>query len=295
MLLLLLSSLTVWAEEPEEEERRGPPMRPFFIQLRYTPSILFPTEFRAADGRLTTYRQDVTGTVVIPIRPVRGRLNLSVSREWHRYRFVRMEEDISPFSDVYSTSLSAVYMGALAEDWSVFAMGRVSWEAEREALRSDGRSEGGQVLFQRRFHERLTLGAGGIVATRLNEDLFLIPIASIRWAITDRVTLQTMRGLNLFYTFDEARHWTLGLNAEYHSTYFRLNDKAFAPGGVFRQRNIVSTVSLMYQPNPGIQVGAEIGYVPWRQIKISDAEERTLLRSKTDPGFSAAFTAALTF
>lgn len=174
-------------------------------------------------------------------------------------------------------------------------MTRISWEAERGGSRSDGRTESGQVIFQRQLTDDLQIGAGAIIATRLNEDLFFIPIGSISWDLTDRWRLRTMRGLHLLYRVDEQGRWEAGLNAEYHSTYFRLNDEGIAPGGVFRSRAVVSTLSLMYRPNPGLQAGAEIGFVPWRQIKLSDDEERTLFKSGLNPGLSAAFTAAIMF
>lgn len=294
--LLLVSSCvveTVFADEADSE-RAGPPMRPFFIELRYTPSHIFQTNFRDEPGHVTVMHHDISGTLMFPI-PDRGRFNISLSRDRFEYRFRKNDQLADLLEEVHETQVSAAYMGRLNDAWSIFGMGNLRWAAEQGASRSDARMETGMFMLQHQWREHVRFGLGLLAATRLDEDPLIIPTASIDWEITDRWTIRTMRGLHLLYQLDEAGKWRAGLNAEYHSRYVRLKDDGVAPAGLFRSRLVVSSLSLLYQPNPGVLLGAEAGYIPWRKLTIRDEEDRKVFESKADPGFSAAFTAGMTF
>ncbi len=269
-------------------------MRPFFVELRYTPSEIFRADFRDEPGRVTIQHHDVTGTLMIPLAR-RSRFNVSLSRDRHAYRFRDNDLLAGSLEEVHETSVGAAYMGPLNEDWSIFGMGSMRWAAERRASRSDGRMQSGMVLFQRAWRDGVRLGVGAMAASRLDEHPLVIPTASIDWQISDRWRLRTMRGFHLFYQLDEAGKWEAGLNSEYHSRYVRLHSDGIASDGVFRSRLIVSSLSIAHRPNPGVTLGAEAGFIPWRKITIRDGEGDTVFQSKTDTGFSAAFTARMLF
>lgn len=282
------------AAETNDRAHGGPPARPFFLQLRYTPSELFRADFTDAPGRVTVLHHDVSGTLMIPL-PDRGRINLSASRERHEYRFRNNEQLTTFMEEAHETHIGATYMGRLNEQWSVFTMGGLRWTAEEGASRSDARTQSGMFLLQHRWREDVQVGFGALAASRLDEDPLIIPTASIDWTISDRWRLRTTRGVHLLHQLDAAGKWEAGLNAEYHSRYVRLKEEGIAPGGVFRSRLVVTSLSLMVRPNPGVSFGAEVGFVPWRKITVKDADENTVFESEIDAGFSAAFTASMTF
>ncbi len=292
---LLLSGTAVSAEDEDaSSERRGPPTRPFFLQLGYTPSQIFRADFRDEPGRVTVLHHDVSGTVIVPLRD-RGLVNVTLSRDWLTYRFRQNELLEGILEDVRETQVHAVYMGRINPDWSLFAMGGIRWSAEHGASHDDARMQSGMILFQRSWLENLEVGVGMLAASRLDDKPLAIPMASINWDMTERLRLRTTRGLNLLYQLDEAGRWDLALNGEYHSRYVRLRDDGPAPSGIFRSRLIATTLAILYRPNPGVRLGAEIGFIPWRKITIRDENETTVFDSKTDPGLSAAFTASMTF
>ena len=284
---------TAWADQ-EQVVAGGPPMRPFFVELRYTPSETFRADFKDAPGRVTVQHHDVSGTLMIPLSR-RSRFNVTLSRDRHAYRFRDNDLLAGTLEEVHETSVGAAYMGPLNEDWSIFGMGRIRWAAERGASRSDGRMQSGMFMFQREWLDGVILGVGAMAASRLDEDPLVIPTASIDWQITERWRFRTMRGVHLFYQLDEAGKWEAGLNSEYHSRYVRMHRNGIAPDGVFRSRLIASTLSLAYRPNPGVTLGAEAGFIPWRKITIRDGDGDTVFQSKTDAGYSAAFTARMLF
>lgn len=292
---MIALSATSWSiAEDNEGTRAGPPMRPLYIQLRYTPSEIFRADFKDEPGRITVLHHDLSGTLMFPLDQDR-RVNLSASYDRHVYRFKDNEQLADAPEDVYETQFVAVYMGPLNRDWSVFAMGGVRGAAERGASRSDNLMPNGMILFQRMWRDGLRIGIGGMAADRLDHRPLIIPIGSIDWEITDRWRIRTMRGLHLLYTLDDAGKWEAGLNGEYHSRYVRMRDDGMTPNGTLRSRLLVTTLSLMYRPYPGAAIGAEIGYIPRRKITIRDPDKRVVFESQTESSVTAAFTAAVAF
>jgi hypothetical protein len=280
--------------EEAEAGARGRPVRPFFVQVSVTPAWQVPSDFKDADGSFEVFNYDISGTVILPI-PRRGRLNLTASHDRFHYRFEGNDVIRGLLNPAYASGVSAVYMGRLSPKWSIFSLANLQHIAEKGVSLSDGRTLSGQVQFQRQLTDDLQIGVGLFVASRLDEDVQAFPLASIFWKITDRWSLRTTRGLRLAYQLDERGHWEAGIASEYFTRRIRLDDGELAPGGVFRTRALVSTLSLVYKPNPGIRVGAEIGFAPYRAISIRDAEKQTVFRARTEEGFSTAFRASLTF
>lgn len=282
------------AEGAPDAGRRGP-SRPVLFQVRYVPSLQVRTDFSQADGSVAKQRQDLTGTAVIFLPQDRGRLLLSGSHDWLEFRFRDNEVLAGRLEEAHKASFSAVYLGDINEDWSIFAMSSLSTAAERGASLWNDRALGGSVQAQFQLTDALQLGVGFMAMDHWDEGMRVFPVASFNWQATDRLTIQTMRGLNIRYRLDERGHWQAGLNAEFFSSYIRLNDEGEGAGGIFRSRAIVSTLSMLYQPNPGMTFGAEVGTSLWRSLRIRDPDRQTIFQSRTETGISAALIASLTF
>ncbi len=157
------------------------------------------------------------------------------------------------------------------------------------------RALGGSAQAQYQVRDDLQLGIGFMAMDHWDEGMRVFPMVSVDWRATNRLRVRTTRGLNVGYRLDERGHWTAGWNTEFFSHYIRLNESGEGGGGVFRSRALVSALSLLYRPNPGITIGAEVGTSLWRSLRIRDPDGETVFRSRTDPGATAAFTASLTF
>lgn len=285
------------ANEPENESAGGAspfPDRPVFLQMRYTPSAQFRTGFRSADGSVAVRHHDVTGSIIRPI-PRGGMLMLSVSHDWDEFRFRGTDEIDGLMSRVESMGLTLLYNGPLREDWSLFTMmsGRSSREAQASAR--DAYTGSASFLVQYQWTERFQLGVGAMAGRRLEQSNSLFPFAAIHWAITDRLKLRTTRGLQLAYRLDERGRWEAALNNEYFRHAYRLSDGGPGQGGVFRSQAVVTTGSLVFRPNPGMTFGAEIGFAPWRDYRVRDADNRTIFDDRLEPGVTAAMTASMMF
>ncbi len=289
--------LTAHAEESTNESE-GPvstfPDRPLFFQIRYTPSAQFRTGFRSADGSVAIRHHDVTGSIIRPVTRG-GMLVLSVSHDWDEFRFRGTDEIDGLMSRVESLGASLLFTGPLRDDWSLFTMisGRSSREAQASAR--DAYTGNASFLVQYQWTENFQLGVGAMAGRRLEQRNSLFPFASVTWAITDRLRLRTTRGLQLAYALDARERWEVALNNEYFRHAFRLNEDGPGQGGVFRSQAVVTTGSLVFRPNPGMTFGAEIGFAPWRDYRVRDADNRTLFDERLNPGVTAAMTASITF
>lgn len=282
------------AENDGDRTGRRPPTKPFFVELSYTPSLLFRSDFSDAPGSARVRHHDVSATLIVPIAN-RGRLNLTASHDRHQYRFRGNPVLEGVLEDAYTTRIGAVYMGRLSAAWSIFGMAGIETAAEEGASKSNAQVESAMFIIQRQWTDALQLGLGLIASSRLDESNQYIPTLSITWDITERWTIQTTRGIRLLYYLDKEKKWRAGFNNEFLSRHIRLNDESETANGVFRSRSFVSTLSLVYRPNPGVTLGAEIGIVPWREIRLRDRNKDTIFESNSDIAVSAAFTTRMVF
>lgn len=289
---VLIPLFTVVPMSAHGQDRATP--KPFYIQGRITPSFTLPSDLKKGGGEMDTAHYDFSATLMIPRGPG-ARFNLNLARELHHYDFSGTERLDGLLRSAHETKLNAVYMGPLTSSWSLFAMMGVRWAGEDRASEEDTRTQMIQVMGQHQLSPDFQWGLGLMVSSRLDDDVQIIPIPSISWNITDRISLRTTRGLHLGYQWDEAGRWRSYLNVEYHGKEFRLNSDGPAPNAVYRQRLAVTSLAMDYKPNPGMSFAAEIGYIPWREVRIDDSNGAELFRSEVDPGFSAAVSASIMF
>ncbi len=302
MILVVLLSLGVQTvaaamNDEDAEPTPGPrgPTRPVLFQIRYLPSFQSRTDFSQADGSVASRRQDLSGTAVIFLPEQRGRLLLTGSYDWLEFRFRDNEVLEGRLKEARAFGLNAVYLADVSEKWSIFAIGGLQTAAESGASLGNDRAYNGSALAQYQLRDNLQIGMGFIAMDHWDEGRRFFPIASVDWRVTERLGVQTSRGLNVRYRLDERGHWIASWNTEFFSQYIRLNDEGEGAGGIFRSRAIVSSLSMLYQPNPGMTFGAEVGTSLWRSLRIRDPERQTVFRSRTETGLSGALIASLTF
>jgi hypothetical protein len=123
------------------------------------------------------------------------------------------------------------------------------------------------------------------------------PILIIDWKITDRISLETGRGLgatqgpglNLNYRLSDS--WSFGLGGRYESLRFRLDDRAPAPDGVGEDRSVPVYLSATYSRGRDLQVSAIAGVELNGELLLDDSQGRRLARDnyETAPFLGATF------
>jgi opacity protein-like surface antigen len=185
--------------------------------------------------------------------------------------------DLRPSVSVYLNENFGVYGGAL-----------LGFGGEPDADVSDSLVYGGFIGFNYQVADGVWIGTGVGVSTQLEDDLLIVPLVNIEWAITDRLTLNAsgLKG-DLTYKIDDA--WSVYLEGRYDIRQYRLDDDAIVAAGVLGDEAVLVGLGVAYQPSENITLSLAGGAVVWREITLYDDEENKLAEDAADlTGYAAA-------
>ncbi|MGS4944664.1 hypothetical protein ACVDG3_04255 [Meridianimarinicoccus sp. RP-17] len=192
------------------------------------------------------------------------------------------------WDDVEERRLSVSFRTRLGERASMILVPSLRETAETGASLSDGRTWGvfGAVFWD--VSDRLSIGPGIGVFSRLERDRTVFPFLAIDWDVTDRWNLSTGQGvgatqgpgLTLSYAVTDALR--VGLAGRIESAEFRLDDSGAGPGGVGGHDSFPVVATVGWQPNPGTSVSAFAGMEYGGELTVRDDEGRLLSRTDYD-------------
>jgi hypothetical protein len=168
------------------------------------------------------------------------RLGLTGGFGERRYRFSGAGDfsSLRPWNDVREARLSGSVFWRPTERWDLFAIPTLRWSAETGASLSDGQIGGLLTAASYRFSDRLSIGPGVGVFSELEDDTDFFPILAVDWRITDRLSLNTGRGLGasrgpgLTLNWAANDEWSVSLGGRYEKDRFRLDDRGVAVDGI---------------------------------------------------------------
>jgi hypothetical protein len=213
----------------------------------------------------------------------RRRVSFSVGAGNDRYDF---SDDFGfaekPWDRIDQLRLSVPVTWAFDEQWTLFAVPTLRFYGESGASTGDSATGGALAGVSYRFSDTLTIGPGLGVLSQLEDSASVFPILIVDWKITDRISLETGRGLgatrgpglNLDYRLSDS--WSFGLGARYESLRFRLDDKGAAPGGVGEDSSIPVYLIATYSRGRDLQVSAIAGVDLNGELRLEDSEGRRL-------------------
>lgn len=192
------------------------------------------------------------------------------------------------WDDVEERRLSLAFRARLGARTSMILIPSVRETAEDGASMTDGRTLGvfGAVFWQ--ASDRLSIGPGIGVFTRLEQDRDIIPFLAIDWDVTDRWNLSTGQGLgatqgpglSLSYAVTDALR--LGIEGRIESVSFRLDDDGPGPGGVGEHDNFPVVATASWRPNPATTVSAFAGMQYGGELTVRDEQGRVVSRTDYD-------------
>lgn len=197
-------------------------------------------------------------------------LGIGSERSWYDFDgATELEAGGDPFSRVSDTEFFARYSGPLNDTTNWFALGAVGIAAEDGADISDSLVYTAGAGFVVQASPTFSWGVGAVVRTRLEDDALVLPIPQIRWAISDRWTLESQRaGLRLDYAHSDT--FSYGLQGEYASRSFRLDDDGPIPDGMATDRRVPLSFYASYTPSPAVSLGASVGAALFSNIELLD-------------------------
>ncbi|NEV61899.1 hypothetical protein [Thiorhodococcus minor] len=203
----------------------------------------------------------------------------------------------APWERVDQLRLSLPITWAFDERWSLFALPTLRSQGESGVGSTDATTGGALAAIAYRVGERLTIGPGLGALTQLEDSISLFPILVIDWQITDRLSLQTGRGLGasqgpgLELALQLSDSWSLGLGGRSESLRFRLSDDGPAPNGVGEDSSVPLYLSATYARGRDLRISAVAGMEVNGELRLEDASGRRLAREDYDraPFLGATF------
>jgi hypothetical protein len=198
--------------------------------------------------------------------------------------------------DVYESEILARYIHRTDGKWAYqFSAGVVS-AGEDGADFGDTLDFLGTAGFRYQYDERLSLGLGVLVKTRLEDDALVIPVPQIRYQISDQWVLESRRaGVELRY--ESSDQLTYGLSGEYISTTFRLNDThaAIVRDGVANHTRVPISIFADYTPSQQVQIKARVGTSLAGEIEFLDSDGNDVTDQDIDPAIFGSINVSFRF
>ena len=193
-----------------------------------------------------------------------------------------------PWQEVHSLRLSTPIRWGYRREWTLFAFPTLRFTAESTSDWGNGITGGGFTGFSYRFSDRLTIGPGIGVLSQLEDDATIFPILIILWKITDRLSMETGRGLaatqgpGLTLNWELTDKWNLFLGGRYEKERFRLVNDGPVPGGIGENSSfplfIGATYSFTQKIRASIVGGVKIG----GELRQEDRQGRLVAQKDYD-------------
>jgi len=161
-------------------------------------------------------------------------------------------------------------------------------DAESGASLNDGRTEGVLAGIGWRVSDTLFIGPGFGWFSELGGGSDAFPIIVIDWAITDKLSLTTGRGLaasqgpGLTLEYELNDKWRVGLAGRYEKLRFALDSDATSAARYGQDESFPLVLSVQYTLWPMTTVGAFVGGEFQGELSVEDMNGRTLASSEYD-------------
>lgn len=230
----------------------------------------------------------------------RRSVSLSLSYSYDGYRFSAGEEGgisaSNPWEDIHSFSLGLPIRWGISEEWSAILVPSVRSTGESGADFDETITAGAVAGFAYRFGDNLIIGPGLVANSGLEEDATVFPILFVNWQITERLSLETGRGLaatlgpGLTLNYRANERWSYLVGGRYEKLRFRLDDRDSAPGGIGEDASFPLFASITRSFYPGTTVSLVGGLDLGGELRQENSSGQTVAEETYDPAGFLGFT-----
>jgi hypothetical protein len=236
---IILAGQSFGQDHPVKDSSRAPLNSKWSSFIRGGYVYQFDTDIDESQGSFTTNRFFIQpGLRFSPDYTKSFSLALGYGYDGYDFSGENGFGALQPCDDIHSISLSTPIRFTRGQNWSFFIVPTIRFTGENGADFSDSLTGGGFAGFAYKFNERLSLGPGLGIITQIEDDPSVFPILLINWKITDRLSLETGRGLGatlgpgITLNWRMTEKWYFALGGRYEKLRFRLDDNAEIPSGI---------------------------------------------------------------
>ena len=208
---------------------------------------------------------------------------------------------LKPWEDIHSLRFSIPFRWEINEQWTGFVSPTLRFTGEKGADFDDAMTGGGFAGFSYRFSDRLTIGPGVGVLTRLEDSTRVIPVLIISWKITDTLSLNTGQGIGatlgpgLTLDWRPSRTWSFSMGGRSESLRFRLDEDGTVSNGIGDDRSFPIFGGIEYSVTPMVRIAVLGGVEVGGELRLEDENGNKIIEENHDPAgflgiaFSARF------
>jgi len=196
---------------------------------------------------------------------------------------------LEPWKNIHSYRVGMPVRWGLDKAWTVFVIPSLRFVAESGGELEDAMRGGGFAGISYRFGERLTIGPGIGVMSEIEDSATVFPVLIIKWKITDRLTLETGRGLGatlgpgLVLKWEASDKWAVSLGGRYDKLRFRLDDEGMAPNGVGQDRAFPIFCGVSYNFSQHSQISLLGGVDLGGELRLEDEQGGLIVEEDYEP------------
>ncbi len=201
---------------------------------------------------------------------------------------------LAPWKDIDTLRFGLPVRYRFDERLTLFLLPTLRFSVASSGSLDDGASGGALGGFSYRVSDRLSIGPGVGVLTRIEASTDVFPILLINWKITDRLSLETGRGLaatvgpGLTLNWRTNRKWRFLVGGRFEKLRFRLDEDGPAPRGVGEDRSVPLVLGATYRFNPTVELIVLGGVELDGKLRLNDENgDRIIQEDHDDVAFLA--------
>jgi len=287
--MLLSGPISALAQDEPEKRFAGPPAAGWSSFARGGAVYQFDTELDSGMEFSSSRFNIEAGAGYSWTRRNTVGLALSLSLDDYSFSSGSAESgSINPWDDIQTISLSLPVRWGVSEDWSSFFIPSVGSTGESGADFSDSVTGGFLGGFAYRFGDTLTIGPGIGVVSQLEDDATIFPILIIDWKITERLSLETGRGLaatlgpGLTLNYRVTPKWNLAVGGRYEKLRFRLDSEGEEADGIGEDSSFPLFASVTHRFNPKASVSLVGGLELEGELRQEDKDGNKIASESYD-------------
>lgn len=290
ILLLLICTLDTHAQPGRLERLSGRAQDRWNLELNGNTEYLFDTDLDGG-GKFNLTRIGVSmDTTFIPDN--KWRITFGSSYSFNKFDFTGGGgiAGLDPWENINVWNMSLRINYGINDRWGIFVSPLFSFSGETGARFWDSVTGGGIAGVTYSIGRELVVGLGGIVRSRIEDDVIGFPVAYIRWAITERLTLTTLAsgvrteiGPEIGLNYDLGNGISVGLSGGYEFRRFRLDSNGPFPNGVGDVKGLPVWGRISYSAGQNITFNGYGGIIFLGNMELENSHGNRIEKDDFDP------------
>jgi len=200
------------------------------------------------------------------------------------------------WENIHTFAISAPLRKGIGDNWTAFLIPSLRSTGESGAEFSETITGGGFAGASYRVNDRLTIGPGIGAFSQLEESASIFPVLIVNWKITDKLSLETGRGLaatlgpGLTLNYKATGKLRLGVGGRYEKLRFRLDKDGDVASGVGEDSSFPIFANCSYSVNRKSSISLVAGLETGGELLVENSKGYSIIEESSDSGLFTGIT-----